>query len=263
MGRMTMTGLLSTVTGTIINTDEEIGSPSSGNLLKETAKKYQLGLVFEPCLNNGHLVGARKGSGNFTLFAKGKAAHAGRNIEDGKNAIDALAKCIPQISALDTQRKGLTVNVGIIKGGTAGNVVAEKAIANFNIRFTEEKDFAFVQEEINKITTAVSKETGVNISCEGKLSAVPKPLTDKTLHVLKHVKNCGKEIGLDIQWEDSGGVCDGNRLQETGLPTVDTLGVQGGKIHSSDEYLLTNSLAERTKLTALMLLKWANDEWNL
>jgi len=247
----------------IINPDEEIGSPSSAQLLKKYAGQCHLGLVFEPCLSNGHLVAARKGSGNFTLMAAGKAAHAGRNIEEGKNAIDALVQCIAPINALYTQREGLTVNTGIIKGGTARNVVAEKAIVNFNIRFPKEEDFAFVQQEIHKIITAVSQETGVNISCGGNLSAAPKLLTDQTLHVLKYVQNCGKAIGLDIQWEDSGGVCDGNRLQANGLPTVDTLGVQGGAIHSSEEYLLVHSLAERTKLAALTLLKWASDEWSL
>jgi glutamate carboxypeptidase len=247
----------------IINPDEEIGSPSSSPLLKEYAQQNQLGLVFEPCLHNGRLIGSRKGSANFTILAKGKAAHAGRNIDEGKNAINALALCIPRISALHTQREGLTVNAGTIKGGTARNVVAEKAIMEFNIRFQNEEDYTFVQQQIKSITAKVSKQTGVNVLCEGALSAVPKPLTDKTLKLLKHIQSCGNGIGLGLQWEDSGGVCDGNRLQSAGLPTVDTLGAQGGNIHSSEEYLLVDSLVQRTKLTALTLLKWANEEWDI
>jgi len=247
----------------IINSDEEIGSPSSAFLFDEQSDRCQLGLVFEPSLPNGHLIGARKGSGVFTLIAKGKSAHAGRNIDEGKNAIDALAQCITPISQLHRKRKGLTVNAGIVHGGIASNVVAESAMARYNIRFINEKDFEFVQENIDKILKNVEKSTGVTITCESRLSAKPKPLEGKTLDVFKHVQQCGNDLGFDIQWENSGGVCDGNRLQAAGLPTVDTLGVQGGEIHSDQEYVLLESLVERTKLATLCLLKWANDEWSI
>jgi glutamate carboxypeptidase len=247
----------------ILNTDEEIGSPSSLPLFAEYAGRCQIGLVFEPCLANGHLIGARKGSANFTITATGKSAHAGRNIEEGRNAIEALARCILQISSLKGQPRHLTVNVGVIRGGTAPNVVAEKASAGCNVRFIKKEDFDFFERSISKLTSMVSKDTGVEITCEGTISAQPKPLDGKTLELFQQVQKCGREIGLDLQWEDSGGVCDGNRLQAAGLPTVDSLGVQGGNIHSDREFLVVSSLMERTKLTTLTFLKWASGEWNL
>jgi glutamate carboxypeptidase len=245
----------------IINTDEEIGSPSSLPLFAEYAGQCQIGFVFEPCLANGHLVGTRKGSANFIFVATGKAAHAGRNIKEGRNAIEALARCIPQVSGLNGKREHLTVNIGIIHGGTATNVVPEKASASYNIRFMKKEDFDFFENKVSKLIAAISKDTGVEITCKGRISAQPKPLEGKTLDVFMHVQKCGRELGLDIQWEDSGGVCDGNRLQSGGLPTVDTLGVQGGNIHSDKEYLIVSSLMERTKLTTLALMKWASGEW--
>ena len=247
----------------LINTDEEIGSPSSLPLLVDYAGRCQIGLVFEPCLDNGHLVGARKGSANFTFVATGKSAHAGRNIREGRNAIEALARCIPPICDLNGKREHLTVNIGVMRGGTATNVVAEKASASCNIRFMSKEDLDFFEKKAAKLVTAVAKETGVEIAYQGAISAQPKPLAGKTLDMFKHVQKCGREIGLDIRWEDSGGVCDGNRLQAAGLPTVDTLGVQGGSIHSDKEFLHMNSLMERTKLTVLTLMKWASGEWNL
>ena len=247
----------------LITTDEEIGSPSSLPLLVDYAGRCQIGLVFEPCLDNGHLVGARKGSANFTFAAKGKSAHAGRNIGEGRNAIEALARCIPPVTDLNGKREHLTVNIGVMHGGTAANVVAEMASASCNVRFMGKEDLDFFEKKVGKLVAAVSKDTGVEITFQGKISAPPKPLAGKTLEVFKHVQKCGRELGLDIRWEDSGGVCDGNRLQAAGLPTVDTLGVQGGNIHSDKEFLRVSSLIERTKLTALTLMKWAGGEWKL
>lgn len=247
----------------LINTDEEIGSPSSLPLLVDLAGRCHIGLVFEPCLDNGHLVGARKGSANFTFAAKGKSAHAGRNIREGRNAIEALARCIPPVSDLNGQREHLTVNIGIMRGGTAANVVAETASASCNVRFMNKEDLDFFEKKVGKLVAAVAKDTGVEITFQGKISAPPKPLEGKTLELFKHIQKCGRELGLDIQWEDSGGVCDGNRLQAAGLPTVDTLGAQGGNIHSDQEFLRVNSLIERTKLTVLTLMKWASGEWKL
>ncbi len=247
----------------IINTDEEIGSPSSTAFIQEAAKLFHIGLVFEPCLPNGDLVGARKGSGNFTLIAHGTAAHAGRDHAQGRNAILALSESIVKISNLSYTRPGLTVNVGTVQGGSAFNVVPDLAIAQYNVRYAKEADQKYINEQIDDIIHKTAKEHDVRIEVQGKFQAPAKPLTKETLSLFHHIQSCGKEIDLDIHWADSGGVCDGNRLQAVGLPTVDTLGVQGGDIHSENEYLIMSSLVKRTKLTALALLKWANDDWNI
>jgi len=247
----------------IINADEEIGSPSSLPLFSEYAPRYQFGLVFEPCLDNGNLVGARKGSANFTLTAAGRSAHAGRSFADGRNAVDALARVIPQIGALSGRRKGLTVNVGIMRGGTATNVVPDQASASCNIRFLKADDVEYFREKASKSAAAAMKDTGVKIVMEGNVSAPPKLLEGKTLELFRHVQGCGRSLGVELGLEDSGGVCDGSRLQAAGLPVVDTLGARGGKIHSDGEFLLVNSLQQRAQLAALVLLQWASGEWDL
>jgi len=244
----------------IINTDEEIGSPSSASLLEEYAKASHIGLVFEPSLPDGKLVGARKGSGNFSLVVNGKSAHAGRNPEEGCNAIDALSKCIVQISALTGSREGLTINFGLIQGGSAVNVVPDLAVAHYNVRYLAKEDQGILNDKINDIVDQISKESGVQIKVYGKFSAPPKMITEETRSLQKLIEQCGKEINVEIGWRDTGGVCDGNRLQAAGLPTVDTLGVVGGDIHSDREYLKVKSLVERTQLTTLCLLNWASDK---
>jgi len=247
----------------VINTDEEIGSPSSGRMLQDLARNFDLGFVFEPCLSDGNLVGARKGSGNFTMMAYGKSAHAGRDHAMGRNAVVALSKAVIQISGLSHMKEGLTVNVGTVHGGKALNIVPDFAMARYNVRVSYEDDQKYFERETARIVHNVTEETGVKIILEGGWTAPPKLLNETACRFLQHVFNCGRELGLSLGWRDSGGVCDGNRLAAAGLPTVDTMGVQGGAIHSPSEYLMIHSLPERARLTALAILKWTADEWNL
>ncbi len=244
----------------IINTDEEIGSPGSRNLLKQAAEKSQIGLVFEPCLPDGNLVGARKGSGNFTLVVRGKSAHAGREPHLGRNAICAMSKCILEITALNETRPGLTVNVGVVEGGRALNVVPDTAIARFNIRIQQFEDAEYTSEQLKKIVDKLSQADGISAELHGVFSAKPKILEGKALALYEDVRKCASGIGLDIKWHPSGGSCDGNRLSDFGLSNIDTMGVRGGDIHSPDEYLCVDSLPERARLAALVLMKIGNGE---
>jgi glutamate carboxypeptidase len=247
----------------ILNSDEELGSPSSGSVLQEMAGRCQIGFVFEPCLQDGNLIGSRKGSGNFTIVAKGKAAHAGRDIDAGRNAIVALSKCIVKINELTGTRTGLTVNFGVIKGGTAMNVVPSFALTRMNVRIGDLEDQKYIQEAIKSIAQEITKKEEVIFDVYGTFTAMPKPLEGSTLELFRHVQDCGTELDLHIDFKDSGGVCDGNRLYAAGLPTVDTMGVQGGHIHSRDEYILIDSLVDRTKLATLALMKWAKGDWDI
>ena len=238
----------------ILNTDEEIGSPASADFLMQTAKGFDLGLVFEPCLQNGNLVGERKGSGNFTIVVKGVSAHAGRAHAQGRNAIEAAAECVQRIASLNHQREGLTINFGLISGGTALNVVPDLAIARFNVRLKMIADQVFVEQEVNKVIEEAAEKHEVVIQLHGKFFAPPKILDEGSLKIYKHIQSSGKALGLNIDWESSGGVCDGNRLASAGLPTVDTLGVRGGGMHSHQEYVEIASLTERVKLAVLSIL---------
>lgn len=243
-----------------LNTDEEIGSPGSTELLKEYAKRAQVAFVYEPALPDGQLVSERKGSGNFTLVAKGRAAHAGRDFYEGRNAVYALAKCVIEISDLTDQRDSLTVNVGKIQGGEAHNIVPDLAVIHFNVRLKTEDDQRFVRDGVREIIGRISQKYGVKIELHGDFQAPPRVWTPQSERLFHLVKSAGQDIGLDIAWRPSGGVCDGNRLAACGLATVDSLGVQGGNLHNDQEYMVISSLTERAQLSYLLLTKIANGE---
>lgn len=239
-----------------INPDEEIGSPGSCKFLKKLASQSSMALVYEPCLANGHLIGERKGSGNFTLVVRGRSAHAGRDFHLGRSAVYALARCIVEIHSLN-RRGGLTINAGQVEGGKAVNVIPDLALARFNIRVKKTDQQKSVLKMIDQVLKRIAEKEGVTIKRYGKFSAPPKPLDPKSLHLFKAIKKCARELGFDLNWEPSGGVCDGNRLAALGLPTIDTLGAQGGHLHSGREYLLVKSLTQRASLSYLFLQKFA------
>ncbi|MBZ0167007.1 MAG: hydrolase, partial [Candidatus Omnitrophica bacterium] len=160
----------------VINPDEEIGSPASSPLLRDMAGGRDLGLVFEPSLPNGDLVGDRKGSGNFTLVARGKAAHAGRNPQEGRSAIDAVAAWITQVKAFFGDHHELTINMGTISGGSAFNVIADLALVRFNVRCRDSQVRTYFEEQIPLINHRISAEHRVALKMHGTFQAPPKPL---------------------------------------------------------------------------------------
>lgn len=245
----------------LINPDEELGSPGSAGLLCEAAERCRLGLLFEPALPGGALASARKGSGNFTAVIRGRAAHAGRDFELGRNAVIALADLALRLDRLTGAAPGLTLNVGRVEGGGAVNVVPDLAICRFNVRCETAADQLLAEHEIRSAANDVaSGRSGITVELDGGFSAPPKPLERTTQTLLEQLAACGRELGFGITWQATGGVCDGNRLAAAGLPTIDSLGPRGGGIHSPDEYLVLDSLPERAKLTALFLLELAAGE---
>lgn len=243
----------------VINADEEIGSPSSSSLFEDISKNYQAALVFEPAMTtSGTLAKNRKGSGKLTLIAKGKAAHAGRAFYEGRNAICFLAEAITQIHALNGAREGVTINVGKVLGGEALNVVPDKAVAMLDIRISQPDDEHWVREQIALIINNISRE-GYSLTVHGKFGRPVKRVNPATEHLFARVQHLGKLLGLTIDWKDSGGCCDGNNLAKSGLPVLDTLGVRGGDIHSSNEFILLDSLVERAALSSLLLVDFARE----
>lgn len=237
----------------LINSDEEIGSPASGVLFDELAPNYQAALVYEPAMTaTGTLAKNRKGSGKLTLIATGKAAHAGRAFDEGRNAICYLAEAVTAIHALNGQRDGVTINVGKIAGGEALNVVPDKAVAKLDIRISQAEDEFWVKEALDKIINKL-KRPDYLLSVHGSFGRPVKRVCSATERLFHRVQNIGKELGLAIDWKDSGGCCDGNNLARHGLAVLDTLGVRGGNIHSTEEYILLDSLSERACLSALLL----------
>ncbi|USQ12710.1 hydrolase [Legionella lytica] len=241
----------------LINSDEEIGSPASSILFDELAPHYQAALVYEPAMTpTGTLAKNRKGSAKYTLIATGKAAHAGRAFAEGRNAICYLAEAVCEIHALNGKRDGVTINFGKIAGGEALNVVPDKAVAKLDIRISDPEDEIWVKNELAKIDQKL-KRTDYSLTMHGTFGRPVKRVCAGTERLFQRVQHLGKELGLTIDWKDSGGCCDGNNLARHGLPVLDTLGVRGGNIHSHEEYILLDSLAERATLSALLLLDLA------
>jgi glutamate carboxypeptidase len=244
----------------LLNPDEELGSPGSLPLLKEAAARNHLGLLFEPSLPDGNLVGARKGSGNFTAVIRGRAAHAGRDPQLGRNAIHALAEFIVDLDRFGKTVHGLNVNVGKVEGGGPVNRVPDLAIARFNLRARDAVDQAAAEAWLRGQAEAFARREGYTLEIHGGFTAPPKPLSGGTLDLLEAVATSGRDLGMDLKWHPSGGVSDGNKLAAAGLPNVDTLGARGGDIHSSKEFLILDSLAERARLTALLLMRLGSGE---
>lgn len=245
----------------LLNPDEEIGSPGSMRLLQSFAETHQVGLVFEPSLPDGSLVGERKGSGNFTLVVRGKAAHAGRAFDEGRNAIVGLSHCIRKLDTMNGQWPGVTVNVGQVSGGSALNVVPDLAIGRVNIRVGSKEEMALMTDQLNQLVEEMNSTTDLSLALYGHFFSPPKIMDAAHQALFDKVIQCGREMELPLNVCSTGGVCDGNKLSAFGLPTVDTLGVQGGAIHSHDEYCLCSSLPQRAFLT-FSLLNRLNQEHN-
>ncbi len=243
----------------IINSDEEVSSPGSTPLLTAAAHRCHLGLTYEPALPDGTLAGARKGSGNFSAAITGRAAHAGREPENGRNAILAAADLALRLKALTAE--DLSVNPAKIDGGGPNNIVPDSAVLRWNMRPSTPAAQARAEAAIAALVAAVAAAHDVTIHVHGSFARPPKPLDAHQLRLFHLVRDCGAALGLPIGWRDTGGVCDGNNLAATGLAVVDTLGPRGGAIHSAEEFLCADSLEERAKLSALLLMRVAQTGW--
>jgi glutamate carboxypeptidase len=241
----------------VINSDEEVGSPGSAALIAQAARGKRAALTYEPsALPDGTLAGARPGSGNFSIRIHGRSAHAGRNPEDGRNAIVAAADLTLRLAG--SKRSGLSVNPARIEGGAPNNVVPDLAILRVNMRPVTAADQAAAQSALDDAVAAVAAEHDVRIDMHGGFGRAPKPLTPEAERLFGLVARCGADLGQTIGWRASGGVCDGNNIAACGVPVVDTMGVRGGAIHSPDEYLIVDSLAERAALSVLTILRLAS-----
>ena len=242
----------------VINSDEEVGSPASASLLAQAAGGKRAALTYEPAaLPDGTLAGARPGSGNFSFIIRGRSAHAGRNPEDGRNAVLAASDLALRLAKAKGPR--LSVNPARIEGGSPNNVVPDFAILRVNLRPATPEDEARARSIIEASVAMVSAEHDLEIHTHGGFGRPPKPLTPEAEALFSLVKQAGADLGQPIAWQPSGGVCDGNNIAACGVPVVDTMGVRGGKIHSSEEYLIADSLGERASLSALTILRLAGE----
>lgn len=240
----------------LINSDEETGSFSSRALIEQAARDRIAALTYEPALPDGTLAGARGGTGNFSLVVRGRSAHAGRNPEEGRNALVAAAALAVRLA--DAKAPGLSVNPARIDGGGPNNVVPDLAILRVNFRPQGPDSIARAQAALDEAAAAVAAAHEVRVEVHGSFNRPPKPLDPGAEKLFALVKQAGADLGIPIAWKATGGVCDGNNIAACGVPVVDTMGARGGAIHSAEEYLIPESLPERAALSTLTLLRIAD-----
>ena len=241
----------------LLSPDEETGSLASAPLLAELGAAAHIGMTYEPALADGTLVSGRKGSGNFHIRVTGRAAHAGRDFDSGRNAILAAARIGLALGALNGRREGVTVNVARIDGGAPLNQVPDVAVLRFNARLPDNIAEAWLMAGIAD-ALAEGRGDGIEAELHGGITRKPKPFVPAQQALFEKVRETGALIGQSLAWAPSGGVCEGNNLFAAGLPGIDTLGVRGGDIHSEREYAWGESFVERARLSALLLAKLAD-----
>ena len=240
----------------MINSDEETGSHASARLIAELAAGKTAALTYEPALPDGTLAGARPGSGNFSVIIHGRSAHAGRNPEEGRNALVAAADLAMRLNALKSME--LKVNPARIDGGGPNNVVPDQAILRVNLRPTTPEAMVAAEVALRDTIANIQRDHDVHCHLHGGFNRPPKPLDPAGTRLFELVRDCGAALGLlPIRWNATGGVCDGNNIAACGIPVVDTMGPRGGAIHSADEFLIVDSLAERAQLSALTMIRLA------
>lgn len=234
-----------------LNSDEEVGSESSRALTEKEAKRSHAVLVLEPGTGlEGKLKTARKGVGGYDVLVKGVASHAGVDFAAGASAVLELARQIERIAEFTNLKKGLTVNPGVISGGTRSNVVAAEARADVDIRIARLKDFAKLDKKFRSLK-AVDKRCKVTV--EGGLNRPPMERTPEIASLFQTAKRLAAELGRKIEESATGGGSDGNFTAALGAPTLDGLGGVGEGAHANHESILVDRIADRTALLAKLV----------
>ena len=235
----------------LINSDEEIGSRESTSAIRRLAKIADRALIMEPPLGlKGKLKTERKGIGRFVVTVKGKPAHAGLNPGSGVSAIVELSYLIQKLFALNDFEKGITVNVGMIQGGSSANVIAEESSAVVDVRVSNREDAEYVKKEILSLSPE-HKECEVLV--DGYFGRPPMEKTPGNRKLWTMARKLGAELDLDLEEASAGGGSDGNTTSQY-TATLDGLGTVGEGAHARHEYIITEKLIERTALLSLLVL---------
>jgi len=224
--------------------DEEIGSLSSRALIEAEGHKAKYVLVTEPARDGGKIVTSRKGVARFEVFIKGVPSHAGTRPQDGRSAIRELGNIIQTLEAMNDLARGVTVNVGVVKGGTKPNVIPEEAYAEVDMRVPTIAD---AHELVPKILGLTSKTEGVSVKVVGELNRPPFEKNNSGTALFEHARALAAEIGFELVDSYSGGGSDGN-FTASHTATLDGLGVDGQGAHTNYEQMYISSVEPRTRL---------------
>ena len=239
----------------VLTSDEETGSFSSERVLREQARQHDIGIATEPALPGGELAVERLGSGQFQVETLGRSAHVGRDFTSGVSAVTALAEAVVAISKMPDPAKGRIISVGPLKGGDATNAVPDRALAWGNARFPTQE----VADELGVMLDALQTPENAmpRVVVRRTFNRPAKPLNPATEALALMARAAAQDCGQSLPFAATGGVCDGNILQDEGLPTIDTLGVRGGGLHTPQEWIDLSSLPERAQLMATLLHRLA------
>jgi glutamate carboxypeptidase len=234
-----------------LNSDEEVGSQSSRALTEKNAARSQAVLVLEPGTGmEGKLKTARKGVGDFTVRVRGKASHAGVDFQAGASAVVELARQIERIAGFTELERGITINLGVIAGGTRSNVVAAEASAEVDIRVRRLKDVPGLEKKFRALKPYDPRCT---IEVSGGLNRPPMERSAGIARLFRMARKLAREMGIELEESQSGGGSDGNFTAALGVPTLDGLGGVGEGAHAANESILIDRMADRTALIAKLL----------
>ncbi len=242
----------------LVTSDEEVGSRSSRQEIERRANASAAVLVLEPALPGGAVKTARKGVGEFQVIARGVASHAGASPEAGASAVHELARQITAMEALNEPARGLSLNVGVIAGGTRSNVVAEEASALVDVRVSRMDDAARIEAALAALVPANPR---VQLEVRGRVGRPPMERTAGVAKLFELARDVARDMGRDLQEGSTGGASDGNFTAALGVPTLDGLGALGEGPHALHEHVVVNELAPRAALLAGLLLR-IGDNWD-
>ena len=229
--------------------DEEVGSFTGWPLLEGLARgrTVQCGLVLEPPIPGGSVKTGRKGTGMFTMKVEGRAAHAGLDPEKGASAVLELARQIERWQSLNDLGGGITVNVGVISGGTRSNVVAAEAQAEIDVRFSTAEELKAIEHAVLRIKPFDER---VTVTVTGGINRPPLERTPQVVELYELAKTVATSIGFDLQETQVGGASDGNFLAAMGIPILDGLGIDGDGAHAAHEHIVIDDIPRRGALLA-------------
>jgi glutamate carboxypeptidase len=236
----------------LATSDEEVGSATSRAVIESMAQAATAVLVLEPALPGGVLKTARKGVGEFEIVAHGVSAHAGVDPGAGASAVHELARQIVAVQALSDPARGLSVNVGVVEGGTRSNVVAERARAAVDVRVSRLADAAGIEAALHRLAP---QDPRVRLEVRGAVNRPPMERTPGVARLFETARRVGQELGVDVREGMTGGASDGNFTAALGVPTLDGLGATGDGAHALHEHVVVADLPVRAALVAGLLLR--------
>ena len=249
----------------LLTPDEETGSHGTGDLFRAAARRHQFGFVFEPGRPSGDIIHSRKGTGGLVVTCHGRAAHAAKVPNDGRNAVLALAEFLLEAARIPAEMSGVLVNVANFRGGGAAtNVVPDCAEAEIDLRITKTSDREPLLARFQALADRINARDGFRLELRGGFNRPPKECLPAEEAAFAEWRRAAEDVGVPpFTWVHGAGASDGNLLTAAGLPNLDGLGPVGDQLHSDREFCRVSTIAPRAQIVALFLHRVAIGEIKL